>query len=122
MYSNNDFRYYKEGEYLAHYGVKGMKWKKHLKKRFLNAVDEGDTLNGYRSKKTKRRATAYKNAYDVVSRVTKEADRDAKRLKRTKHKNLSKKLSENVNSFRTDPRRKQMYNLSKKLNKSAFGK
>lgn len=31
MYSNNDFRYYKEGEYLAHYGVKGMKWHKHLK-------------------------------------------------------------------------------------------
>lgn len=28
MYSNNDFRYYKEGEYLAHFGVKGMKWKK----------------------------------------------------------------------------------------------
>ena len=28
MYSNNDFRYYKGGEYLAHYGVKGMKWKK----------------------------------------------------------------------------------------------
>lgn len=29
MYSNNDFRYYKGGDYLAHYGVKGMKWKKH---------------------------------------------------------------------------------------------
>ena len=29
MYSNNDFRYYKGGEYLAHYGKKGMKWKKH---------------------------------------------------------------------------------------------
>lgn len=28
MYSNNDFRYYKKSEYLAHYGVKGMKCKK----------------------------------------------------------------------------------------------
>lgn len=28
MYSNNDFRYYKGGSYLAHYGTKGMKWKK----------------------------------------------------------------------------------------------
>lgn len=31
MYSNNDFRYYKGGDYLAHYGKKGMKWHKHLK-------------------------------------------------------------------------------------------
>lgn len=30
MYSNNDFRYYKGGEYLAHYGKKGMKWGKHV--------------------------------------------------------------------------------------------
>lgn len=35
MYSRNDYRYYLEhrleesDDYLAHYGVKGMKWKKH---------------------------------------------------------------------------------------------
>lgn len=35
MYSKNDYRYYlehqleKSDDYLAHYGVKGMKWKKH---------------------------------------------------------------------------------------------
>lgn len=40
MYSKNDYRYYLEhrlaesDNYLAHYGVKGMKWKRHLKKKF----------------------------------------------------------------------------------------
>lgn len=40
MYSRNDYRYYLESQlmnsddYLAHYGVKGMKWKKHLKQKF----------------------------------------------------------------------------------------
>lgn len=38
MYSNNDFRYYKEDNYLAHYGIKGMKWKK----RKTNAHMESD--------------------------------------------------------------------------------
>ena len=32
MYSENDFRYYKNGSYLAHFGVKGMKWGKKKKK------------------------------------------------------------------------------------------
>ena len=40
MYSKNDYRYYLENQlmhsedYLAHYGVKGMKWKQHLKKNY----------------------------------------------------------------------------------------
>ena len=40
MYSKNDYRYYLEDQlihsddFLAHYGVKGMKWKQHLKKKF----------------------------------------------------------------------------------------
>lgn len=42
MYSKNDYRYYLENQlmhsddFLAHYGVKGMKWKQHLKKKFNN--------------------------------------------------------------------------------------
>ena len=38
MYSKNDYRYYLENQlvhsedYLAHYGVKGMKWKQHVKR------------------------------------------------------------------------------------------
>ena len=40
MYSKNDYRYYLENQlmhsddFLAHYGVKGMKWKHHLKNKF----------------------------------------------------------------------------------------
>lgn len=40
MYSKNDYRFYLENQlihsddFLAHYGVKGMKWKKHLKSRY----------------------------------------------------------------------------------------
>lgn len=43
MYSKNDYRYYLENQlihsddYLAHYGVKGMKWKNHKKQ--VNADD-----------------------------------------------------------------------------------
>lgn len=38
MYSKNDYRYYLENQlvhsddFLAHYGVKGMKWKQHIKR------------------------------------------------------------------------------------------
>lgn len=44
MYSKNDYRYYLEhriveDNYLAHYGVKGMKWKQHLKKKFDQNFD-----------------------------------------------------------------------------------
>ena len=45
MYSKNDYRYYLEhrleesDDYLAHYGVKGMKWRRHLKKT-VNSIGE----------------------------------------------------------------------------------
>lgn len=45
MYSKNDYRYYLEhrlaesDDYLAHYGVKGMKWKHHLKKA-VNSIGD----------------------------------------------------------------------------------
>lgn len=62
MYSNNDFRYYKGGSYLAHYGVKGMKWHKHLKA----ATDwwkYGVTGSGYRDD-----AQKYKEKSDAAHR------------------------------------------------------
>lgn len=122
MYSNNDFRYYKGGSYLAHYGVKGMKWKKHLMKRGENIAYEGDDLYGYRSKKEKRRATVYRNANDYVTRSINEFKRDAKRLKKSKpHKKLVSRINKELNDLHNDPRRMQLRNLSKKLNKKAFG-
>ena len=42
MYSKNDYRYYLENQlahsndFLAHYGVKGMKWKQHLKNKYVS--------------------------------------------------------------------------------------
>ena len=45
MYSKNDYRYYLEhrleesDDYLAHYGVKGMKWKKRKGRDLLNILD-----------------------------------------------------------------------------------
>lgn len=58
MYSKNDYRYYLEhrlsnsDDYLAHYGVKGMKWKKHLKKvlsKYANFYKDSRSYNdGYR--------------------------------------------------------------------------
>lgn len=47
MYSKNDYRYYLENQlihsddFLAHYGVKGMKWKVH-KNRIVRNEDWGD--------------------------------------------------------------------------------
>ena len=47
MYSKNDYRYYlehrmAEDNYLAHYGVKGMKWKHHKKKLSTNELRESE--------------------------------------------------------------------------------
>ena len=42
MYSKNDYRYYLENQltysddYLAHYGVKGMKWKQHQRSKLID--------------------------------------------------------------------------------------
>ena len=50
MYSKNDYRYYLENQlthsddFLAHYGVRGMKWK-HRKKKFGVVLNE-DWVDG----------------------------------------------------------------------------
>lgn len=54
MYSKNDYRYYLENQlihsddYLAHYGVKGMKWKNHKKVTLENRVDPYTGRKDYR--------------------------------------------------------------------------
>ena len=73
MYSKNDYRYYLEhrleesDDYLAHYGVKGMKWRKHktgvkdwLKKQFsLNTPIAQNTkvVDNVQSKNKKMQST-----------------------------------------------------------------
>ena len=94
MYSRNDYRYYLErrliesDDFLAHYGVKGMKWKNHKKKvqdiiqlsnNKINSV--GELVNsqandaGQFAKKTgktinKKAKKAYKYADDHVDRYS----------------------------------------------------
>lgn len=47
MYSKNDYRYYLEhqlmlsDDYLAHYGIKNMKWGKHKKKDVATEIKRG---------------------------------------------------------------------------------
>lgn len=85
MYGKNDYRYYLENQlahsddYLAHYGVKGMKWKQHLKKKFNDNYDvykisgEHDVYGGRNGQtkmgtvKYKERGIESKNAYKYVS-------------------------------------------------------
>ena len=83
MYSKNDYRYYLENQlahsddYLAHYGVKGMKWRKH---KVRNSIfdpevwkrEDGDFKNGHKVeyseaklkpvKKSKAASKRYKTA------------------------------------------------------------
>jgi len=53
MYSRNDYRYYLENQlmnsddYLAHYGVKGMKWKKRRTLRTINDAGQFVSNKGF---------------------------------------------------------------------------
>ena len=95
MYSKNDYRYYLEhrlgesNDYLAHYGVKGMKWNKHkaLKtigntaqfvsdKGFLSYVDTEKKSNKVASKLSK------KMRMDEVGNVARKSAKNAKMLRR----------------------------------------
>lgn len=96
MYSKNDYRYYlehrmREENYLAHYGVKGMKWNKRKAVKTL-----GDTAQfvsdkgflGYLDGEKRYKENAKKNAQalrmDRVGSVAKDSARKAKKLKRKK--------------------------------------
>lgn len=52
MYSKNDYRYYLEhrlaqsDDFLAHYGVKGMKWKNHKLKNLINDYKKKNNVTG----------------------------------------------------------------------------
>lgn len=79
MYSKNDYRYYLENQlahsddFLAHYGVKGMKWKNHKKTSNIE-VNHFDTkeeaqqyINSQRKKKTpiKKRISNIRKKYGL---------------------------------------------------------
>lgn len=91
MYSNNDFRYYKGGEYLAHYGKKGMKWKKH--KASIERHD--DAANSFASNSVYKEMAARKalrfGNRSLSTRVRKRTDQDISTNRRAglKHKRLA---------------------------------
>lgn len=98
MYSKNDYRYYLEhrleesDDYLAHYGVKGMKWHKHkggakdwLKKQFdLNtrSVQYFNASDTVRYKNKKMQSTGQDVNNILVGSIRKQ-NRPLNRLKRT---------------------------------------
>ena len=91
MYSNNDFRYYKGGEYLAHYGKKGMKWKKH--KASIERHD--DAANSFASNSVYKEMAARKalrfGNRSLSTRVRKRTDQDisTNRIAGLKHRRLA---------------------------------
>lgn len=95
MYSDNDYRYYLErqlmesNDFLAHYGVKGMKWKDHRTRMnwsdYLNQtkkqVDKIERKTKVASKKVKKKATKDFNSFKKSAKATgKEAKRKADRI------------------------------------------
>lgn len=105
MYSKNDYRYYLEhrlmesDDFLAHYGVKGMKWKDHRVRMnwsdYLNQtkkqVDKIERKAKVASKKVKKKATQEFNSFKKSAKATgKKAKRKADRIEK-KAKDTAKK-------------------------------
>lgn len=66
MYSKNDYRYYLQSDSLIHYGVKGMKWRKHGEKVNGPEYDSrfGSMTNAARKPVDRSQIS---NAHDVIS-------------------------------------------------------
>ena len=95
MYSKNDYRYYLEhrlsnsDDYLAHYGVKGMKWNKHKTIKTIQDTGQFVSDKGFLSyvdaeKKSKKAASklSKKMRMDEVGKVARKSAKNAKMLKR----------------------------------------
>lgn len=78
MYSKNDYRYYLEDQlmhsddFLAHYGVKGMKWKQHIAR----------TADNYFDAQYRKHNSA---EYDMIRNYAKHPDKKGNMVKNTKH-------------------------------------
>ena len=109
MYSNNDYRYYLEhrlaesDDYLAHYGVKGMKWKHHLKKA-VNSI--GDFIHP-KPTVTFEEPTVYSNN-KIVRNAQKAAHKtDMTQRSQKKKRKISLKPKNQKVTVITDSKRKR---------------
>lgn len=95
MYSKNDYRYYLEhrlsysDDYLAHYGVKGMKWNKRKAVQTIQDTGQFVSDKGFLSyvdaeKKSKKAASklSKKMRMDEVGKVARKSAKNAKMLRR----------------------------------------
>ena len=114
MYSKNDYRYYlehrmAEENYLAHYGVKGMKWHKHIKgeidnikydlqQRQIGEVAKGNTVydpqkNVIINRNNKARKLKHPNESSMTTNYRDWQSGDYKIKKRTSRSNLFKAIN-----------------------------
>lgn len=121
MYSRNDYRYYLENrlmhsdDFLAHYGVKGMKW--HKKK----AYDESQYSNSEMTITSDIGDTRFQTKYARYGRAQKRADMRADRKQLHQHVNETnpykydkkKSVSKNLkNNIRIAKDRKQLKKIA----------
>ena len=71
MYSKNDYRYYLENQlmhsddFLSHYGVKGMKWRKRKKTRYDDRIHD-PKLSGEARKNSGKVSVSYDREYGAL--------------------------------------------------------
>ena len=141
MYSKNDYRYYLEHrasqseDFLMHYGVKGMKWHKHLKKKFEDVTGVTDTREYNAAKMEERalndrywKARAYerehgptnaKNMHDVAWKATEATfRREDAELKRKGMSKLRRDFADNYIEREKEKRRKKTRKRKKTKNGS----
>lgn len=135
MYNKNDYRYYLENQlihsddFLAHYGVKGMKWKKHLKRSIQSGSNTTanialGVLNRDRMTDARENAEAIKdnmrhphidptgnntrhNAKQIASHTTKIISSSAKRNAQTINSSTKKKKKSNRKPFTIESLRRE---------------
>lgn len=122
MYSNNDFRYYKGGEYLAHYGVVGMHWGI----RRYQPYGEGGYNPKSPKKLIKNAKAKIKNKMDEHHNSPKQVrKREAIRDKKNRYNMSDADLDKKINRIKKERELKdlteQNYEPGKNFVKSVFG-
>lgn len=112
MYSKNDFRYYRENrlmhsdDFLAHYGVKGMKWHKRtgevkdfLKKTFITGPEE-EWREDRIKKNQKKKDKADQKLKKRQDKINKKIDKLTNDKKSKKLEKESKQRSQKIKKYK----------------------